>query len=152
MSRASMNARSPSSMVSWTRSSSIRSARARVSNRSCSERLPSWNPEGMDPVWTRHQGASSRQPARPGMALGPARWDRGHVAPGGILDDAIGRAALVEHVGKSGAALERVTLRDGRTVVVKRVTPESDLTLAVLDTAHAPELRLWQSGGLDRLP
>jgi hypothetical protein len=74
------------------------------------------------------------------------------VAPGGILDDAIGRAALVEHVGKSGAALERVTLRDGRTVVVKRVTPESDLTLAVLDTAHAPELRLWQSGGLDRLP
>lgn len=86
------------------------------------------------------------------MALGPARWDRGHVAPGGILDDAIGRAALVEHVGKSGAALERVTLRDGRTVVVKRVTPESDLTLAVLDTAHAPELRLWQSGGLDRLP
>jgi len=46
------------------------------------------------------------------------------VAPG-ALDDAIGRAALVEHVGKSGAALERVTLADGRPVVVKRVTPET---------------------------
>jgi len=86
------------------------------------------------------------------MALGPAWWDRGEVAPGGLLDDAIGRAALVEHVGKSGAALERVTLADGRTVVVKRVTPETDLTLAIFGQAYAPEFLLWESGALDRLP
>ncbi|WP_432478327.1 hypothetical protein [Nocardioides sp. GXQ0305] len=74
------------------------------------------------------------------------------MAPGGILDDAIGRAALVEHVGKSGAALERVTLADGRTVVVKRVTPETDLTLAIFDQAYAHEYLLWRSGGFERLP
>ena len=74
------------------------------------------------------------------------------MAPGHILDDAIGRAALVEHVGMSGAALERVTLRDGRTVVVKRVTPETDLTLAILDRPYAYEYLLWRSGGFDRLP
>ena len=86
------------------------------------------------------------------MARGSDKCHCGQVAPGGILDDAIGRAALVEHVGKSGAALERVTLGDGRTVVVKRVTPETDLTLAIFGTAYAPELLLWRSGGLDRLP
>ena len=86
------------------------------------------------------------------MAAGPPECDRGRVAPGGILDDAIGRAALVEHVGKSGAALERVTLADGRTVVVKRVTPESDMTLAIFDQPYAQEYLLWRSGGLDRLP
>ena len=74
------------------------------------------------------------------------------MAPGGILDDAIGRAALVEHVGKSGAAIERVTLGDGRTVVVKRITPETDLTLAIFDQPYAHEQLLWRSGGLDRLP
>ena len=85
------------------------------------------------------------------MACWPAQWDPGLVAPG-ALDDAIGRAAVVEHVGKSGAALERVTLADGSTVVVKRVTPETDLTLAVLGGSVAQEYVLWRSGGLDRLP
>lgn len=74
------------------------------------------------------------------------------MAPAEYLDDAIGRAALVEHLGKSGAALERVTLADGSTVVVKRVTPETDLTLAVLGGSVAQELVLWRSGGLARLP
>ena len=74
------------------------------------------------------------------------------MAPAEVLDDAIGRAALVEHVGKSGAALERVTLADGRTVVVKRITPETDLTLAIFDQPVAQEFLLWRSGGLDRLP
>ena len=74
------------------------------------------------------------------------------MAAGGILDDAIGRAALVEHVGKSGAALERMRLADGRSVVVKRVTPESDVTLAIFDQPYAHEYLLWHSGGFDRLP
>lgn len=86
------------------------------------------------------------------MARRAARWDRGRVAHGELLDDVVARTALVEHVGRSGAALERVTLGDGRTVVVKRVTPETDLTLAALDRPHAQELLLWRSGGLDRLP
>src|SRR3954468_3593865 len=42
MSRASMNARSSSSIRSWTIRSSMRSARRLVSKRSCSWRLPSW--------------------------------------------------------------------------------------------------------------
>jgi hypothetical protein len=70
----------------------------------------------------------------------------------GILGDATDRAILAEHVGKSGASLERVTLRDGRTVVVKRVTPESDLTLSMVGGTVAREYLLWRSGGLDRLP
>jgi hypothetical protein len=74
------------------------------------------------------------------------------VAPAEILRDAIDGTRLVEHVGKSGAALERMTLGDGRTVVVKRITPESDLTLGMLGGTVAQEYLLWRSGGLDRLP
>lgn len=78
--------------------------------------------------------------------------DLGSMAPAGLLDDALERTALVEHAGKSGAALERVRLRDGRRVLVKRITPETDLTLAIFDQTVARELLLWRSGGLDRLP
>ncbi len=74
------------------------------------------------------------------------------MAPAEFLDDAIGRAALAENVGKSGAALERVTLGDGRTVVVKRVTPETDLTLSMFGGTVSQEYLLWRSGALDRLP
>ncbi len=77
---------------------------------------------------------------------------RGEMAPAELLVDVLAREALVEHVGMSGAALERVTLGDGRTVVVKRITPATDLTLAVLGQPVAQELLLWRSGGLDRLP
>jgi hypothetical protein len=74
------------------------------------------------------------------------------MAPAGFLDDATERAVLAEHVGKSGAVLERVTLADGRRVVVKRITPETDLTLAIFQQPFANEFLLWRSGGLDRLP
>lgn len=86
------------------------------------------------------------------MARDLPRCHRRQVAPAEILDDAIGRAALAEHVGKSGAALERVTLGDGRTVVVKRVTPETDLTLSMFGGLVSQEYLLWRSGALDRLP
>jgi hypothetical protein len=86
------------------------------------------------------------------MAPGPPQCHRGQVAPAEFLDDAIGRAALAEHVGKSGAALERVTLGSGRTVVVKRVTPETDLTLSMFGGTVSQEYLLWRSGALDRLP
>ena len=74
------------------------------------------------------------------------------MAPAEFLDDAIERTVLAEHVGKSGAVLERVTLGDGRRVVVKRITPETDLTLAIFHQPFAHEFLLWRSGGLDRLP
>ena len=81
------------------------------------------------------------------------RWcHREQVAPAEFLDDVVGRTTLVEHVGKSGAALERVALGDGRTVIVKRITPETDVTLEIFGEKVARELLLWQSGGLDRLP
>ena len=74
------------------------------------------------------------------------------MAPAELLDDATERTVLVEHVGKSGALLERVTLADGRRVVVKRITPETDLTLRIFHQPFAHEYQLWSSGGLDRLP
>src|SRR5687768_17806426 len=85
MSRASMNARSPSSMVSWTRSSSIRSAMARVSNRSCSERLPSWNPSGMAPplLGLTEPGVDQRYDGR---ALAAGRGDALHRAGPDVAD------------------------------------------------------------------
>jgi hypothetical protein len=69
-----------------------------------------------------------------------------------VAADGLERTVLSEHVGKSGAALERVTLRDGRSVVVKRVTPETDLTLGLVGGTVSREYLLWRSGGLDRLP
>ena len=87
-----------------------------------------------------------------GMARRPPGCHLGEMAPAELLDDAIERTVLVEHVGKSGAALERVTSRDGRSVVVKRITPETDLTLAIFHQPFAHEFLLWRSGGLDRLP
>ena len=48
------------------------------------------------------------------------------MAPAEFLDDAIERTVLAEHVGKSGAVLERVTLGDGRWWIKKaRTTLES---------------------------
>ena len=69
-----------------------------------------------------------------------------------LLAGAVERVALTEHAGKSGAGLERVRLPDGRTFVVKRIAPESDLTLGLTGGTVGHELLLWQSGTLDRLP
>jgi hypothetical protein len=56
------------------------------------------------------------------------------------------------HEGKSGAGLEKVWLSDGRALVVKRVSPDSDLTLRVIGGNIGRECLLWRSGALDRLP
>ena len=57
-----------------------------------------------------------------------------------------------DHVGKSGAGLERVRLRDGRALVVKRVDPQHDVTLAMTGAGPSKEYVLWRDGVLDRLP
>jgi hypothetical protein len=74
------------------------------------------------------------------------------MTPRSILDDAVRRDPLVGHVGKSGAALERVLLADGRRVVVKRLHPSTDLMMSLTHDAVGREFALWTSGGLDRLP
>lgn len=77
---------------------------------------------------------------------------RGPVAAGDVLRDVVHRTAVLDHEGKSGAGLERVRLRDGRALVVKRVDPAQDVTLAMTRGGASPELLLWQSGAFDRLP
>ena len=77
---------------------------------------------------------------------------RGRVASGEILLDAVERVTLAGHEGKSGAGLERVRLADGRALVVKRFTRDTDLTLAVTGGTVGWECLLWRSGALDRLP
>jgi hypothetical protein len=74
------------------------------------------------------------------------------VTSGNLLSDAVERVALSEHSGLSGAPLERVRLADGRQVIVKRFTAETDLTLALSGGDVGWEHVLWQSGALARLP
>jgi len=72
--------------------------------------------------------------------------------PGSILQTAVERIRLVDHEGKSGAALERVLLADGRRLVVKRFSPSSDLVMALTGDTVGREYQLWHRGVLDRLP
>ena len=52
----------------------------------------------------------------------------------------------------SGAGLERVRLADGRRFVVKRVSPQTDITLRLTGGSVGGEYLLWRAGALDRLP
>lgn len=56
------------------------------------------------------------------------------------------------HAGKSGAALERGVLADGRKLVVKRFSPRCDLLMASRGERVGPEYVAWSRGLLDRLP
>jgi hypothetical protein len=71
---------------------------------------------------------------------------------GEYLDDVVERAPMVDHEGKSGALLERVTLADGRRLIVKRFSPKTDLLMAVLGDVVGREYVLWSRGILDMLP
>jgi hypothetical protein len=68
------------------------------------------------------------------------------------LDTAVQRIPLGDHVGKSGATLERVLLADGRRLIVKRLSPATDLLMAVTGDSAGREYLMWASGLLDRLP
>lgn len=74
------------------------------------------------------------------------------VAAGDVLRDVVERTVVSDHVGKSGAGLERVRLRDGRALVVKRVDPRHDVTLAMTGGGPSREYVLWRDGVFDRLP
>ena len=71
---------------------------------------------------------------------------------GEYLDDVVARVPMVDHEGKSGALLERVTLAGGRRLIVKRFSPESDLLMAALGDVVGREYVLWSRGILDQLP
>jgi hypothetical protein len=68
------------------------------------------------------------------------------------LGDVVDRVPLAEHVGKSGAGLERVRTADGSSYVVKRITQESDILHALLGGGPGREYLLWREGALERLP
>ena len=72
--------------------------------------------------------------------------------PSELLQHAVERSVVIRHEGRSGARLEHVRLADGTGYIVKRVTPASDLTLALTGGTVAREYLLWRSGALDRLP
>jgi len=71
---------------------------------------------------------------------------------GEYLDDSVERVPMVDHEGKSGALLERVTLADGRRLIVKSFSPKTDLLMAALGDLVGREYVLWSRGILDRLP
>jgi len=72
--------------------------------------------------------------------------------PGSYLEAAVERVAMTDHVGKSGAGLERVLLPDGRRLVVKRLDPAHDLVMWLTGDTRGRELDLWAAGHLDALP
>jgi thiamine kinase-like enzyme len=69
-----------------------------------------------------------------------------------LLRDVVERETLAEHAGLSGAGLERVRLADGRRLVVKRVSPRTDITLRLVGGTVSGEYLLLRDGVLDRLP
>ena len=71
---------------------------------------------------------------------------------GEYLDDTVERVPMVDHEGKSGALLERLTLSDGRRLIVKRFSPETDLLMAALGDSVGREYLVWSRGILDLLP
>lgn len=71
---------------------------------------------------------------------------------GEYLDDAVERVRMTDHEGKSGALLERLTLADGRRLIVKRFSPETDLLMAALGDVVGREFIIWSRGILDLLP
>jgi hypothetical protein len=67
------------------------------------------------------------------------------------LDSATPHGVLGED-GRSGATLERLTLADGRPVVVKHYDPGSDLVMQMIGDDHGREVELFLTGALDGLP
>lgn len=67
------------------------------------------------------------------------------------LDSATTHGALGED-GRSGAALHRRTLADGRRVVVKHYDPRTDFVMQMVGDEHGREVELFLAGELDDLP
>lgn len=71
-------------------------------------------------------------------------------ADGRLLDAAV-RVDEMQHRGASGALIQRLTLKDGTTLVMKAMSPEWDWMMrATRDKGRAA--LLWTTGVMDRLP
>ena len=68
------------------------------------------------------------------------------------LDCLVAIEPVAGHDGRSGARIERGVLDTGRRVVIKWSDPRTDLTACIDLEAEGRELRLWESGVLNRLP
>src|SRR6478735_5195286 len=142
MSRASMKARSPSLIVSLTSSSSILSARARVSNWSCSDLLPSLNPDAICPPVPTSQcgpGPGGREGTR-GSASGRGDPHVGVV----VLHERLGaqhRTDVLGHDSDVGGVLAV-----GAPVVLGlEAHVEAQRCVAVREAGVADDLRLDQA-------
>ncbi|MEP7368317.1 MAG: phosphotransferase [Dermatophilaceae bacterium] len=71
---------------------------------------------------------------------------------GEYLADIVERVLMADHEGKSGALLERLTLADGRRLIVKRFSSDTDLLMAALGDVVGREYTTWSRGILDLLP
>ena len=69
-----------------------------------------------------------------------------------LESEVVERETLAGHVGKSGASLERWSLADGGSVVVKRLRPARDLLARLTQDDSVREYAVWAGGLLDRLP
>lgn len=67
------------------------------------------------------------------------------------LDSATAHGTLGDD-GRSGAALQRLTLADGTPVVVKRYDARSDVVMRMVGDERGREVELYLTGALDDLP
>lgn len=67
-----------------------------------------------------------------------------------LLDRVVTRQPVGDHDGRSGATLERLTLDDATTLVLKQADPRKEIS-GLLGIADA-ELALWQAGAFARFP
>ena len=67
-----------------------------------------------------------------------------------LLDQVVTRQTLGDHDGRSGATLERLTLNNGSTLILKRADPTKEIggLLGIPDA----ELALWEAGAFARFP
>jgi hypothetical protein len=72
------------------------------------------------------------------------------VSIAGLLDAAVERIPLGG--GYSGAAVQRLRMADGTSLVVKRISPASDLTMRGTNDPIGRAANLWVTGVMDRLP
>jgi Phosphotransferase enzyme family len=69
----------------------------------------------------------------------------------GFLDLVVTRESLAKPDGKSGSLVEKATLSDGRTVVIKRMEAAADWLMRATEDEGRVQ-RLWKSGLLERMP
>lgn len=67
-----------------------------------------------------------------------------------LLNRVVARHTLGDHDGRSGATLERLTLDDGTTLVLKQADPRKEIS-GLLRIGDA-ELALWEAGAFARFP